>query len=83
MSSSSSFLNNLAKHKAALIAATAAIVLLTAYVIPFDSLFGMASAAKGGNPNNDNSNNNRYKVCEKKEITGKGNVPKKCYGITG
>jgi hypothetical protein len=81
--SSSSFLTNLATHKAALIAATAAIVLLTAYVIPFDSLFGMASAAKGGNPNNDNPNNNRYKVCEKKEITGKGNVPQKCYGITG
>jgi hypothetical protein len=79
----SSFLSDLAKHKHLLIAVTAAVVLLAAYVIPFDSLFGMASAAKGGNPNNDNPN--RYKVCEKKEATGKGNLPPKCspYGITG
>jgi hypothetical protein len=77
----SSFLNTLVTHKGVVIAATAAIIVLTAYVIPFDSLFGMASAAKGGNPNNDNPN--RYKVCEKKELTGKGNVPQKCYGITG
>lgn len=76
-----SFLTILATHKNVLIASTAAIVLLAAYVIPFDSLFGMASAAKGGNPNNDNPN--RYKVCEKKEVTGKGNVPNKCYGISG
>ena len=74
----SSFLNSIAKHKNVVIAATAAVVLLAAYVIPFDSLFGMASAAKGGNPND-----NRYKVCDKKEATGKGNVPKKCYGIDG
>ena len=76
-----SFLSTLAMHKGVLIASMAALVLLTAYVIPFDSLFGMASAAKGGNPNNDNPN--RYKVCEKKEVTGKGNVPNKCYGISG
>jgi hypothetical protein len=76
-----SFLTTLAMHKGVLIASTVAIVLMTAYVVPFDSLFGMASAAKGGNPNNDNPN--RYKVCEKKEVTGKGNVPNKCYGITG
>jgi hypothetical protein len=76
-----SFLTTLATHKGVLIAVTAAILVLTAYVIPFDSLFGTASAAKGGNPNNDNLN--RYKVCEKKEVTGKGNVPNKCYGITG
>ncbi len=66
-------------HKGVVIAATAAIVVLTAYVIPFDSLFGMASAAKGGTTDNEH----RYKVCDKKEMTGKGNVPKKCYGITG
>jgi hypothetical protein len=78
-----SFKTKLAMHKGVLIASTAAVVLLTAYVIPFDSLFGMASAAKGGNPDNDNPN--RYKVCEKKELTGKGNLPPKCerYGITG
>jgi hypothetical protein len=75
-----SFLTTLAMHKGVLIAITAA-VLLTAYAMPLDSLFDMASAAKGGNPNNDNPN--RYKVCEKKEVTGKGNVPNKCYGITG
>ncbi len=74
-----SFLTNLAMHKGVVIAATAAIVVLTAYVIPFDSLFGMASAAKGGTTDNEH----RYKVCDKKEMTGKGNVPKKCYGITG
>ena len=74
----SSFLTDLAKHKHLLIATTAPVVLLAAYVIPFDSLFGMASAAKGGDPND-----NRYKVCDKKEATGKGNVPKKCYGIDG
>jgi len=53
---------------------------LTAYVMPLHSMFGLASAAKGGNTDNDNPN--RYKVCEKKEATGKGNVPNKCYGIT-
>ena len=74
-----SFLTTLAMHKGVLIAARAALVLLTAYVIPFDSMFGMASAAKGGNTDN----LNRYKVCEKKEATGKGNLPNKCYGITG
>ena len=74
-----SFLTTLAMHKGVLIAATAAIVVLTAYVMPLDSMFGLASAAKGGNADNDNP---RYKVCEKKEATGKGNVPKKCYGIT-
>jgi hypothetical protein len=73
-----SFLTTLAMHKGVLIAATAAIVVLTAYVMPLDSMFGLASAAKGGNTDNDN----RYKVCEKKEATGKGNVPNKCYGIT-
>ena len=73
-----SFLTNLAMHKSALIAVIAAFVLLTAYAVPFDSMFGMASAAKGGNTDNDN----RFKVCEKKEVTGKGNLPNKCYGIT-
>jgi hypothetical protein len=71
-------LTTLGMHKGVLIAATAAIVVLTAYVMPLDSMFGLASAAKGGNTDNDN----RYKVCEKKEATGKGNVPNKCYGIT-
>lgn len=68
-------------HKGVLIAATDAIVVLTAYVMPLDSLFGLASAAKGGNNDNDNRDN-RFKVCEKKEATDKGNLPKKCYGIT-
>ena len=67
-------------HKGVLIVTGAALVLLTAYVMPLDSMFGLASGAKGGNTDNDNPN--RYKVCEKKEATGKGNVPKKCYGIT-
>jgi hypothetical protein len=74
-----SFLTKLAMHKGAAIAVTALIVVLAAYVIPFDSLFGMASAAKGGTTDNEH----RYKVCDKKEATGKGNVPQKCYGITG
>ena len=75
-----SFLTTLAMHKRVLIAATAAIAVLRAYVMPLDSMFGLASAAKGGNTDNDNPN--RYKVCEKKEATDKGNVPNKCYGIT-
>jgi hypothetical protein len=75
-----SFVTNLTMHKSVLIAATAAVVLLTAYVLPFDIMFfDTASAAKGGNTDNEN----RYKVCEKKEVTGKGNLPNKCYGITG
>ncbi len=49
-----SFLTTLAMHKGVLIAAGAALVLLTDYVIPFDSMFGMASAAKGGNTDNPN-----------------------------
>jgi hypothetical protein len=73
-----SFLTTLAMHKGVLIAATAA-VQLTAYVMPLDSMFDMASAAKGGNTDNEN----RFKVCEKKEATGKGNLPNKCYLITG
>jgi hypothetical protein len=44
-----SFLTKLAMHKGLLIAAGTALVLLTAYVIPFDSMFGIVSAAKGGN----------------------------------
>jgi hypothetical protein len=80
-----SFLTTLAMHKGVLIASTAAVVLLAAYVIPFDSLFGMASAAKGGNSNNDNPN--RYKVCEKPfgdpNKPGNQNPPPKCYGRTG
>lgn len=56
---------------------TAGVVLLTAYVMPLASMFDMASAAKGGNTDNEN----RYKVCEEKELTGKGNLPNKCYGI--
>ena len=74
-----SFITDLKKHKSVLIAATAAVVLLTVYVIPFELVFDTASAAKGGTTDNEN----RFKVCEKKEATGKGNMPKKCYGITG
>ena len=75
-----SFLTTLAMHKGVLIATGAALVILRAYVMPLDSMFGLASAAKGGNTDNDNRDN-RYKVCEKKELTDKGNLPKKCYGI--
>jgi hypothetical protein len=78
-----SILNMLAKHKGAVIAAGATLVLLAAYVIPFDSLTGMASAAKGGNTDNDN----RFKVCKfpfgNEDKPGNQNPPKKCYGITG
>jgi hypothetical protein len=82
-----SFKTKLAMHKSVLIAATAAVVLLAAYVIPFDSLFGMASAAKGGNPNNGNDNReNRFKVCTKPfdgDKPGNQNPPPKCYGRNG
>jgi hypothetical protein len=74
----------LASHKAMVITTGAALVLLAAYVIPFDSLLGLASAAKGENPNNDNPN--RYKVCEKPfgdpNKPGNQNPPPKCYGRT-
>jgi hypothetical protein len=72
-----SFLADLATHKKMLIAAIAAVVLLTAYVMPFDLIFDTASAVKGGTTDNDN----RFKVCDKKEATGNGNLPKKCYMI--
>jgi hypothetical protein len=49
--------------------------------MPLDSMVGLASAAKGGNVDNDIPN--RYKVCPKKEAASKGDLPKKCYGITG
>ena len=79
-----SILTKLAKHKTTVIAAGAALVLLAAYVIPFDSLLGIATAAKGGNSNNDNPN--RYKVCEKPfgdpNKPGNQNPPPKCYGRT-
>jgi hypothetical protein len=85
-----SILTELANHKAAIIAAGGAVLLLAAYVIPWDSLLETASAAKGGtggtggNGNhNGNDNPNRYKVCEKKEAQGKDKLPQKCYGITG
>lgn len=74
-----SFLSKLAMHEGVLITTGAALVPLTAYAMPLDSMVGLASAAKGGNIDNDN----RYKVCEKKELTGKGNVPNKCYVIRG
>jgi hypothetical protein len=50
-----------------------ALLLLAAYVIPWDSLLETAFAAKGGagNHGNNNDNSNRYKVCEKKELQGK------------
>jgi hypothetical protein len=79
-----SILTKLAEHKGAVIAAGAALILLAAYVIPFDSLLGAATAAKGGNSNNDNPN--RYKVCEKPfgdpNKPGNQNPPPKCYGRT-
>jgi hypothetical protein len=51
-----SFLTTLAMHKGVLIAATAAIIVLRAYVMPLDSMFGLALTAKGGNTDNDNPN---------------------------
>jgi hypothetical protein len=66
-------------HKYAVIAAAAATVLLTVYVVPFDSLLGTASAQNG-------PNENRFKVCEKPfgdpNKPGNQDPPKKCYGIT-
>ena len=73
-----SFLTTLAMRKGVLIATGAASVLLTAYVMPLYSMFDLASAAKGGNTDNEN----RYKVCVKKEATGKDNLPNRCCGIT-
>jgi len=68
----------LAQHKSVVIAAGAALVLLAAYVIPWDSLLGTATAAKGGNNDDNNSdknqNPNRFKVCEH------NTTPQKCYG---
>jgi hypothetical protein len=79
-----SILSILATHKGIVIAAGAAVVVLAAYVVPFDSLLGLASAAKGGNPDNDNPN--RFKVCDKPfgdpNKPGNQNPPPKCYGIT-
>jgi hypothetical protein len=84
-------LTKLAKYKGPVIATSAAIVLLAAYVIPFDSLLGIATAAKGGNNNNGNpnsaqgghpTNENAYKVCQKKIDKGQQvPPPKKCYGF--
>jgi hypothetical protein len=75
----------LAMHKGVLIAGTAAVVLLTAYFMPLDSMFGMVSAAKGGNT--DNENPNRYKVCDfpfDEDKPGNQNPPPKCpYVIRG
>jgi hypothetical protein len=80
-----SFLSTLAMHKGVLIAATAAVVLLTAYFMPLDSMFGMVSAAKGGNTGNENPN--RYKVCDfpfDEDKPGNQNPPPKCpYVIRG
>jgi hypothetical protein len=71
-------------HKGVLIAATAAVVLL-AYFMPLDSMFGMVSAAKGGNTGNENPN--RYKVCDfpfDEDKPGNQNPPPKCpYVIRG
>ncbi|HEX2472238.1 MAG TPA: hypothetical protein VHJ59_05765 [Nitrososphaera sp.] len=79
-----SFLSTLAMHKGVLIAATAAVVLL-AYFMPLDSMFGMVSAAKGGNTGNENPN--RYKVCDfpfDEDKPGNQNPPPKCpYVIRG
>jgi hypothetical protein len=80
-----SFLTTLAMHKGVLIAGTAAVVLLTAYFMPLDSMFGMVSAAKGGNTGNENPN--RYKVCDfpfDEDKPGNPNPPPKCpYVIRG
>jgi hypothetical protein len=76
-----SFLTTLAMHKRVLIAVTAAVVLLTAYFMPLDSMFGVVTAAKGGNTGNDN----RYKVCDfpfDEDKPGNQNPPPKCYGRT-
>jgi hypothetical protein len=67
------------RYKMQLIAGVA-MVALAAYVIPFDSLLGLASAAKGGNDDNNsgkNDNPNRFKVCEH------NSQPQKCYGRSG
>jgi hypothetical protein len=80
-----SFLTTLAMHKRVLIAATAAVVLLAAYFMPLDSMFGVVSAAKGGNTGNDNPN--RLKVCDfpfDEDKPGNQNPPPKCpYVNTG
>ena len=74
----------LGKHKMAIIGAGGALILLAAYVIPWNSLLETAFAAKGGgNHASDNDNPNRFKVCEKKELEGKDKLPQKCYGIKG
>jgi hypothetical protein len=51
-----SFLTTLAMLRGVLIATGAALIQLTAYVMPLDLMFGLASAAKGGNTINDNPN---------------------------
>jgi hypothetical protein len=66
-------------HKYAVIAATAATVLLIAYVLPLNSLTDTALAQE-------EANENRFKVCEfpfDEDKPGKGEEPKKCYGISG
>jgi hypothetical protein len=66
-------------HKYAVIAATAATVLLAAYFLPLNSLTDTALAQQGGNEN-------RFKVCEfpfDEDKPGNQDPPKKCYGRTG
>jgi hypothetical protein len=75
-----SILSTLAKHKRVVIAGGTALALLAGYVVPLN-LTDTASAAKGGQPP---TNENAYKVCEKKAEKGlEVPPPKKCYGITG
>ena len=63
------------------IMAGAAVVVLAVYFLPIgDIIFGSAVAAKGGQPP---TNENAYKVCEKKIDKGQEvPPPKKCYGFT-
>jgi hypothetical protein len=66
-------------HKYAVIAATAATVLLAAYFLPLNSSTDTALAQQGGNEN-------RFKVCEfpfDEDKPGNQDPPKKCYGRTG
>jgi hypothetical protein len=66
-------------HKYAVIAATAATVLLATYFLPLNSSTDTALAQQ-------EPNDNRFNVCEfpfDEDKPGKGEEPKKCYGISG
>jgi hypothetical protein len=73
-------------HKHIIIGAIA-VAGLVVYVLPIGDILSPVSAAKGGQQSAEGghpTNDNAYKVCEKKIEKGQQvPPPKKCYGFTG